>query len=797
MTTVNFTYLTGLKRKIFRNARLKGSWDPGGRHSNFWSETPMTETQGDDGCHAFSASVKFDRSGAGRTFRWGVVLDGPSGVNVWGLPTEIQDGSSTHRYREFILPTPGHTLHERYHLTYCRRLGAQKHGREGKDIRFSLWAPNAQKVNVVFGLPDRGYISDDGTGIDPTRPILALRRGADGFWHSEAVPDFKTFENAPYMFQVQNAQGKILYRTDIYSRWQLGRGGINPRTGNWRGNPKDLDGTVSCSVVIDPDRVRKYFEPPAAQPVEQLRDEEFWNHEFTPGLPVPASIQDLVIYELHLGSLGFGSKNPGRLADAMAFLDHLVALGINAIELLPTAEFSGDLSWGYGDTHPLVIESSAGGRDKYKHFVRDCHRRGIAVIQDVVYNHYDHNAERAQWQYDSEAPEENIYYWYEGKSSDHARPEGGYLNNGSSGYTPRFWEEPVRRLFVSSAAQLIEEFHVDGLRVDLTQAIHRDNSLNATGWSITSANLFGQKFLREWSSTLRLIRPSVMLIAEDHSGWSEVTRPAAMGGLGFNAIWDADFYHGLIGDADAAGSAARLLREAGFGDNRPLAMDSFSGALQASALNRIVYHESHDEAGNARGSMRTIQTAVNGADLAGATRWFAEARSRVVFGLSALSAGTPMFFMGEEIGARKLFRYNNILQAREDFDGERASHGSKLFRFYQDLIRLRLRHAAIRSRSIDVIHAHNGNRVLAFTRRDGTNELLIVASLNDAVFPHGYVLQTQPVRLPSGMWREIFNSDSNVYGGSNLGNFGAEIFCENGRINVVLPSNGFVVFLRH
>ena len=84
------------------------------------------------------------------------------------------------------------------------------------------------------------------------------------------------------------------------------------------------------------------------------------------------------------------------MSDAIVFLDHLVDLGVNAVELLPMAEFSGTVSWGYGDTHHFCIESSAGGRDKYRHFVRECHRRGIAVIQDVVYNHYDFEAERAQ-----------------------------------------------------------------------------------------------------------------------------------------------------------------------------------------------------------------------------------------------------------------------------------------------------------------------------------------------------------------------------------------------------------------
>ena len=111
----------------------------------------------------------------------------------------------------------------------------------------------------------------------------------------------------------------------------------------------------------------------------------------------------------------------------MRFIDHLRQLGVNAVELLPLAEFGGTLGWGYGNTHHLCIESSAGGRDKYRHFVRECHRRGIAVIQDVVYNHYDNDAERAEWQYDSTAPEDNIYYWYEGRPSDYSSPDHGYL----------------------------------------------------------------------------------------------------------------------------------------------------------------------------------------------------------------------------------------------------------------------------------------------------------------------------------------------------------------------------------
>ncbi len=361
---------------------------------------------------------------------------------------------------------------------------------------------------------------------------------------------------------------------------------------------------------------------------------------------------------------------------------------MNAVELLPMAEFSGNLSWGYGDTHHFCVESSAGGRDKYRHFVRDCHRRGIAVIQDVVYNHYDNEAERAQWQYDSTTPEENIYYWYEGHASDYPAPDGGYLDNESSGWAPRFREEVVRQQFISSAAFLVEEMHVDGLRVDLTQAIHRDNRLHANGRTVGDANSFGQKLLREWSRTLHMIRPATILIAEDHTGWDAVTKPASQGGLGFDATWDVAFYHSLIGDSNMAGDRAHLLKRAGFGGNEPLGMASFSGELYVSQHKRVVFHESHDEAGNAGGTARTVVVAVDHAPLVGPTRTWAEARSRVCCGLSVLSAGTPMFFMGEETGAQNRYTYNNFLSSREDILGERNGSGKALFRFYQELITL-------------------------------------------------------------------------------------------------------------
>jgi 1,4-alpha-glucan branching enzyme len=285
-----------------------------------------------------------------------------------------------------------------------------------------------------------------------------------------------------------------------------------------------------------------------------------------------------------------------------------------------------------------------------------------------------------------------------------------------------------------------------------------------------------------------------MLIAEDHSGWDAVTQLPDVGGLGFGATWFASFYHNLVGDSDMAGGRARLIKTAGEGGDGPLDLEQFAGALVASQFNKVVYHESHDEAGNAGGTARTIVTAVNGAPIVGSTRDVAEARCRVAFGLSLLSAGTPMFFMGEEVGARQPYRFNDFMSHREDLTGERAGNSARLFRFYQDLIRFSRRHPATRAQAIDVVHALGATRVIAFVRAAGSDRLLVVASLRNQPFLGGYVIQTDPSRLPDGAWREVFNSDADTYGGGNVGNFGADVPAAGGRFQARVPASGFVVF---
>ena len=208
----------------------------------------------------------------------------------------------------------------------------------------------------------------------------------------------------------------------------------------------------------------------------------------------------------------------------------------------------------------------------------------------------------------------------------------------------------------------------------------------------------------------------------------------------------------------------------GLGDDRPLALDSFAGVIAATNRSTVVYHESHDEAGNSNGpgwtSHRTIQVAVNSAPLVAATRNWAEARVRVAAALTLLSAGVPMFFMGEELGFQEPYRYDDFMDHRESFSALRAGEGKRLLKFYQDLLSLRARTPALRGGRVEIVHVHNANRVLAFRRRLDGVQSVVVASFGNRPFDQGYDLVSDV--LPTGSWREVFNSDAAVYGGSNM-----------------------------
>ncbi len=723
-------------------------------------------------------------------------------------------------------------------------LGAQKYTVNDKlppAIRFGVYAPNARKVEVVFARiwnaddPKRtqidhdhtapiheiagGYIADDGFGIDPAKPVFELKIESNGCWFSDPndarLANFADWVHVPYMYRVTKDNGTVAYRSDLYSRCQLGYGDFDPKGAHYEGPISQLAGTKSCSLVTDPNRVldfSKVTHDKNGKPIYtfppnyDMPQEEFWNDEFTEGNQVPQKMEDLIIYQLHTASLGFGRDGVGTLDDAIALLDHLVELGVNAIEFLPMLEYGGKSeTWGYSTSHFFAIEFSGGGRDKFKYFVKACHQRGIAVIFDVVYNHFAHEADRAAWLYDTDDHDKNMYYWYKGKPSDYAETlqgTGGYLDNLSTGFAPRYDNPFVANMFVLSAVALMKAFHVDGFRADQTTAIHAYNVLHADGSPVPEANEAGCEFLRKWTRTLKSLNPNVMLMAEDHSNWNAVTEPVEKNGLGFDAIWYADYHHHLCG-ANFGSNYAKLIPTAGFGNDGPLAMSMFSAALCASNSKKIVYHVSHDEAGNSgrdesdphRRSHRTLVLAVQGV-LNEQTRPVAEARARVAFGLTLCSPGTPMFLFGEEVGFVNDFFYDNVLALREDIYGLQNTTGKNMFTFYRDMIRLRGSFAALRKDRIEVIHVNDVNRVLAFRRWTNLEELLVVVSLNNSAFQDGY--QFDHPDLFVGGWQMVLNSDLSIYGGTSEAVLASQrVESQDNRISVPIPANTILVLKRY
>ena len=328
-----------------------------------------------------------------------------------------------------------------------------------------------------------------------------------------------------------------------------------------------------------------------------------------------------------------------------------------------------------------------------------------------------------------------------------------------------------------------------------TSAIHGYNVLHADGRPLGDVNVAGARFLRELSRAIKLVRRSTFLIAEDHSSWPAVKELAEFVGLGFDAAWYADYYHHLIGDTDRGSEFAKLLFVAGFGNDTPLRMDYFAGALAATGRGTVVYHESHDEAGNSPMTRRTLCVALAlpaGVEPEEDVRRYAEDRCRFVAAVTLFSAGTPMFLFGEEIGAVKPLRHDDFLSYREDLWGARQGSGRRLFEFYKDAIRLRLRYAGLRSTEIEIVHVHNDARVIAFRRVRGPEEYLVVGSL--ANHPHeGYVVEHAV--LGEGMWREIFNTDAARYGGAGIGN-PDPLDAAGGKLSLRLPARGVIVLRR-
>jgi len=749
--SVTFTFHSGVKQHCFQNVRLSGSWDSSGMFAGQWTQRPMVAGIDETGCDAFNASVSLDSSQVGTQFQWGIIADLPGAPNSWVVVTEISDPDSGLRVRSFALSVSGG--HQDYWFATGRRFGAQKYvppGVAAPGIRFTVWAPYAQSVEIVFApfpappaMPT-GYIADDGTGIDPAAPVVPLSQiGTTGVWETSladtpAFADFSAFLNRLYMYRVVNEQGNTTYKVDIFSRSQVGRGYNNPNGAHFEGSYMDLDGIVSCSVVSDPDLLTKDFDDTGLVKNSLIPADQFWSNEMNPGKPIPRAIEDLVIYELHIGSLGFPSTAPGTLAEAMTFLDQLVDLGVNAVELLPIEECDGAVQWGYGTSLFFCMQTSQGGGNQLKHFIRACHQRGIAVILDVVYGHSDGAAFAYARVYDDtglpnpmmQTPNRDIY----GRGFDH-----------SLAFT--------RQYFLEANRNWLDTYHVDGFRYDNVPGFYDGNPLEKYGTLVFNTYLLSRGMARfhDPGGFSRIIQ-----VAEDLDAPQDILRQTFTSATWQDALLGKARQLAGQGGAANAEDFAHLLDPSFGPDPYP---DSQSGAPAGDSPFPVApfqYLNSHDHSW-------LITTFGLEPPLVPDDIRFGD-RSNFYklqpYAIALLSAkGIPMLWEGEELaenyqvadGGNIRISFLRGMHWEYFYD----ANGNPLVRVYRRMGKLRRALPALRSRDYFYYSAESrpGEGVIAFRRASTNPAQIAIVALNFSDFATSVT-----VPAPSaGSYREMLD----------------------------------------
>lgn len=443
-------------------------------------------------------------------------------------------------------------------------------------------------------------------------------------------------------------------------------------------------------------------------------------------------LEDYIIYELHVGTF----TDEGTFDAAIEKLDHIKALGVTAVELLPVGQFPGTRNWGYDGTYISAVQHSYGGARGLKRFVDACHARGMAVVLDVVYNHLG--------------------------------PEGNYLGEFGPYFTDRYktpWglalnfdgphSDDVRWFFIHNALQWVGEFHVDGLRVDAVHAIIDH-----------SAEPFLQDLCEAVHGRARELGRRVVTIAESDLNDPRVITPKEQLGLGFDSQWADDYHHSLhallTGEQDGyyegfppkVSNLGHVLKTGFLYIGQHSTYRGRKYGLKPKTRNGaqfVVSMQNHDQVGNRMLGER-LPVLVS------------QEKVRLAAAAIILSPFIPMLFMGEEYGEKRPFQYftshsdTDLIEAvrngrREEFDdfswqGEppdphdeqtfraskldwdslsRDDHASMLALFRR-LIGLRCETPSLRTLDLDAIEVHaDDERGVILVRRWSATEQTLFA----------------------------------------------------------------------
>lgn len=464
----------------------------------------------------------------------------------------------------------------------------------------------------------------------------------------------------------------------------------------------------------------------------------------------PPALNQLVIYELDTGTFNATSSSPGTFQSSIAKLSEITALGFNAVELLPVTQFYGVYGNPYGPTDQYAIDNDEyGGPDNLKAFVDACHQQGIAVIFDVVHNHWG-PFELATGDFDGWNTQDypgGIYFYDQSTSNGdpYATP-----------YGPRAdYSYPVVSNYISGQIQMwFNEYHADGLRWDSVSNIYNtwgggvgnDPNTGKPGVALPD----GVKLLQHANTTW----PNSFKIAEDLSFSKKQpldTQPATSGGLGFDSQWNATLAYYVRKD---------------FPENTISLSDVVSGMTNTFNniyLQSVAYVESHNELSSKNSRLYQL------VDPQDPTSRTARKKATLAAAILYTSPEVPMMFQGDE------FLDPSWQDNRTPLNWTNAQTWPGIRQLYADVVHLRTNAVGISpglsDSGLNIYQKDKSNDVLVYDRYNpsepGSDDVIVMANLSGTVFSNGY-----QIGLPyGGNWQVLFNSDSTAYS-SDFGNVG-------------------------
>jgi 1,4-alpha-glucan branching enzyme len=614
-------------------------------------------------------------------------------------------------------------FNEGSHLRLYEKLGSQLGTVEGVEgAQFAVWAPNAARVSVV----------GDFNGWDRERHPLR-QRADSGIWEA-FVPGVGP--GARYKYHLVSSLGG--YAVD-------------------KADPFAFHAEVpshTASIVWSLDY--------------HWADEEWMRSRGgRSALEAP-----MAIYEVHLGSWRRDGSAADRLLGyrelAPLLADYVHEMGFTHVELLPLMEHPFYGSWGYQTTGYFAPSSRYGTPQDLMYLIDHLHQRGIGVILDWVPSHFP-------------TDEHGLGFFDGTHLFEHGDPRQGIHPDWDS-FIFNYGRHEVRSFLLSSALYWLDEYHVDGLRVDaVASMLYLDYSRKEGDWIPNRhggrENLEAIDFLRRLNKEVYQAHPDVQTVAEESTSWPMVSRPTHLGGLGFGMKWDMGWMHDTLQ----------------YMSHDPIHRKFHHNELTFRTI--YAFHEnfvlplSHDEVVHGKGSLLGKMPG---------DEWQKFANLRVLLGYMYTQPGKKLLFMGGELGQRKEWSHDSDLEWHLL---EQKEHKG-LQRWVRDLNTLYRGEPALHQLDCEAsgfewIDCNDAERsTLAYLRRGrATQDVVVVFNFTPVPRENFRVGVPHP-----GHWREILNSDAPLYGGSGQGNLGgirsAPVSCRGHAQSIVitLPPLSVVVF---